>query len=46
MTHTTERIPYRPSAWKCRTCGAEWGGERKTCPTVRVRNNQRRHEGR
>lgn len=41
MKHDTKRIPHRPLTWTC-TCGAEWGGGRKTCTTVRVRNNQKR----
>lgn len=41
MKHSTGRIPCRPKTWKC-ACGAEWGGDRKTCPTVRITANRRR----
>lgn len=42
MTHRTAQIHHRPGTWSC-TCGAEWGGTRKTCPSVRhARNLARR----
>jgi hypothetical protein len=40
MKHETHKSLYR-DVWLC-SCGAEWGGTRKTCPSVRHRNNRRR----
>lgn len=41
MKHAAARIPHRATTWRCQ-CGAEWGGDRKTCPTVRIAANRRR----
>ena len=45
MKHNTAPIAHRPGTWRC-SCGAEWGGTRKTCPSVRHKNNTRRRQAR